>query len=274
MDKRMIEGIEACRPLSDDVHTAELADVARGVQDDPQTRSMYERIQQWDAAVSATMEQVPIPAGLAERILDRLGCGEPVPQTQSAPREQASAVVLPSVEAQQDSASVEMAPETPRFSRRQSLGALVAALAAGLVFAAFLGKWLQPRSDSSLEMLAEGWQQELGPRWQDAHRAPHELAVPSAIIVPPAGWQTIGKKYTSVRGVAYQLVNEKGSVATLFVVRLTQSGLPTAPPAAPQSTTGNKAIGYWQSGGLTYVLVVPNERSYRSFVNASQRPLA
>ncbi len=273
MEKRLIEGIEACRPLSDDVHWAELSEVARGVQDDPQTRVVYQRIQQWDAAVSATMEQVPVPAGLGDRILERLGRGQPLSQTQSAAGEQSGAMVLPWVEAQPDGASVEMARVAPRFSRRQSLGALVAALAAGLVFAAFLGKWLQPRSDSSIETLADGWQQALGPKWQDVQRAPRALAVPSAIIVPPTGWQAIGT-YSSVRGVAYQLVDAKGNIATLYVVRLAQSGLPAAPPTAPQSTTGNKAIGYWQSGGVTYVLVVPNERSYRTFVNASQRPLA
>ena len=170
-------------------------------------------------------------------------------------------------------AAVERTGDLSRWSRRQSLAALFSALAAGLLIAAFLGKWFQPRTDSSLEALAEGWQQELGPTWQDVGRAPRAFAVPSAVIVAPAGWQAIGKK-TAVRGIAFQLVNANGGIATLYVVRLTQSGLPTAPPAAPQSTTGNKAISYWQSGGLIYVLVVPNERSYRSFVSSSHAPLA
>ena len=78
MDKRIREGIEACRPGVDDLLDAELAslielaDAARAVGEDPNARLLRERVQKWDVAISASMEQVPLPTDLAQRILERL----------------------------------------------------------------------------------------------------------------------------------------------------------------------------------------------------------
>ena len=75
--------------------------------------------------------------------------------------------------------------------------------------------------------------------------------------------------------MVYQLQDRAGATGHLFVVRLTRTGLPGAPPASPQSNTAGKAVGYWQSGDKVYVLVVPgDERNYRAFVSSSPVPLA
>jgi hypothetical protein len=96
--------------------------------------------------------------------------------------------------------------------------------------------------------------------------------VPAEIVATTEGWQPIGKLK---HAVAFQLARGGGSTAMLYVVRGADSDLPAAPPAAPQSTTGGKAVGYWHRGGLTYILVVPGDaRSYRQFVRAATTPLA
>ena len=79
IDRRIIEAIEACRPGSGDLRGADLADVARLVDADPEVRGLYDRVQHWDAAVTSAMQEVSVPAGLAERILARLNA-ERAPQ--------------------------------------------------------------------------------------------------------------------------------------------------------------------------------------------------
>jgi hypothetical protein len=293
MDKRIIEVIEACRPGSDDLLSAELRDVAHRLEHDPEAEIVYRRVQRWDAAVAAAMEQVTVPDGLAGRILDRLNAASP-PTARQAPlgllenamasslkAAQAEPVgeavgrdLVPSVPVPGDKVELEK-PERqgPRRWRRRQMLAAVSSLAAVLVLAAFVGILWQPRSSSPVEKIADEWTRHLGTAWQSIDRAPRDFPVPGAVVASPMAWQRVGN-VASGRGVAYQLRNAQAGAAMLFVVKLSVAGSPPAPPASPQSTTGGKAIGYWQIGGLLYVLVVEgDERSYREFVNSVRRPL-
>ncbi|MBI3839467.1 MAG: hypothetical protein HY288_16225 [Planctomycetia bacterium] len=279
MDKRIIEGIEACRPGSDDMLSTDLRDVAQSLEHDPEAQNAYRRVQKWDAAVVAAMEKVPVPAGLAERILDRLNAesSKAIRPAPCSPLENAIASSLQAADAEaiagdgDKDKAVQTAP--PRWSRRQLL-AVASSLAAALAVAAYVGIFWQPRSTGPVEARTEEWIQQLGKNWQSILRAPREFPVSSAVVASPTAWQRIGN-VASGRGVAYKLKHAQAGAAMLFVVKLSTAGLPTAPPVSPQSTTGGKAIGYWQSGGLLYVLVVEgDERSYRAFVNSVQVPLA
>lgn len=267
MEKRIIESIEACRPGSDDIASPDMVDVARQIQQDPQVRSHYERVQKWDAAVSATMEEVGVPEGLAERILDRL-------RSQAA----VSTSEIRSTGSQQPvaEAAVRLAPPhdlDSRWSRRKWLAGF-ATIAASILVVAFLSVWLPGDREVPLEDIAEVWFQELGANWQDAQQAPGEFPLPGAITASPTSWQSLAK-HSSARGVVYQLQDRAGATGHLFVVRLTRTGLPATPPASPQSNTAGKAVGYWQSGDMVYVLVVPgDERTYRAFVSSLPVPLA
>lgn len=270
MDKRIIEGIEACRPLSDDVHAPDLSDVARAIQTDPAARLLYERVQKSDASISAAMEEVPIPPGLAERIVESLGARAPA---QGTPLDRAIAAAAQSVDAESESAG-EVRPSAGRLSRRQWVGlGVFSTLAAGLLIAGglFISR---PRAEIAFEGMADDWLQALDSHpgaWRTV-QPPRDFAIPSAVMAPSVSWQRVALYGP---GVAYKLVHAKAGAAMLYVVRLSRPGLPTAPPRAPQSTTGGKAVGYWQSGGLIYVLVVPgDERNYRSFVSSSPVPLA
>ena len=268
MEKRLVESIEACRPGSDDIASPDMADVARQIQQDPQVHSLYERVQKWDAAVSSAMDKVSVPEGLAERILDRL-------RAQAA----VSTNEIRSLGGQQpiaEAAAVRLALPldlASRWSRRKWLVGFTM-IAASILVVAFLSVWLPVGGDVPLEEIADGWLQELGGNWQDTQLAPREFAVPGAVMASPTSWQWLAKR-SSARGVVYQLQDRAGATARLYVVRLSRVGLPTAPPASPQSNTAGKAVGYWRSGEVVYVLVVPgDERSYRAFVSSSPVPLA
>jgi hypothetical protein len=262
MEKRIIEGIEACRPGSDDVHASDLNDVASQLRDDPAARVAYERAQKWDAAISAAMEQVPVPEGLKERLLDRLQAVASIEPAPGATVDLSSGVAV-----------YQNGSSRPRWSRRRWFGA-AASIAAGLLMATSVGLLWQPGAGGSVEMLADSWRRELVPTWQKMNRAPLDFAIPDGITASAEGWQRVGN-LKSGRGVAYRLVRDNAVRATLFVVKMSGAALPETPPLAPQSTTGGKSVGYWRRGMLVYVLVVEgDDRSYRTFVSSAPTPLA
>lgn len=255
MDKRILESIESCRPGSQDLESIELADVAARVEQDANVRAVYERVQRADKALRRAMEQVAVPTGLAERILAQLKAAEE-PVT-VAPR----------------------ADVPERRDRREWLRAgLVATVAASVLAAVFWG-WLQGGSEDSLESLAEAWGQQLEERgetaWQPNAKSPRGFAPPEAITPLPEGWEMAGWQWIDREktAVAYRIADGQGGKALLYVTRLQDAESPMAPLASPQLRTGGKAIGYWRTGRLTYVLVVP-ERNYRMFVRSAGGPIA
>jgi hypothetical protein len=278
MDKRIREGIEACRPGVDDLLDSELAgllelaDAARAVSEDPDARRLRDRVQKWDAAISASMEQVPVPVDLAQRILSRLQDAETA--AGSATTSSGSLLSGAVNDAIQEQPLAEGGIEVIKpslWQRRHWAGASLSAIAAAaLVIAA--GYWLQWGSDLPLEQLAQDWHTELTNEWQSAELAPSGYPVPDAIRVPPTRYQWINR-LTPTPVVAYELMLGK-TKAMLYAARMKRPGLRGTPPPAPQWDTAGEVIGYWQSGDIVYVLVVPDVRSYRAFVRSSSAPLA
>ncbi len=275
MDKRIREGIEACRPGVDDLldyeraGLLELADAARAVGEDPEARLLRDRVLKWDAAISESMEQVPVPAGLAQRILARLQATDSATGCASPPL--LTGAVTAAIQDEPAGGSVEVA-RPGLWQRRHWAGASLSAIAAAaLVIAA--GYWLQWGSELPVEQLAQNWQSELTEdEWEPAKNAPASFPIPDAIRVPPTRYQRIGQ-FTPTPVVAYELVLGK-TKAMLYAAKMKRAGLRGTPPPGPQWDTAGEVIGYWQSGDIVYVLVVPDVRSYRAFVRSSSAPLA
>jgi hypothetical protein len=267
MDRRVIEGIEACRPASDDLRQADLADVARAVHDDGEARAHYEQVQAWDAAITGAMDQAEVPKGLAERILSRL------PSTESVSAPPVPHVVTIDQPVDMTGSRAASRSRIARWRRREWLGAAATAAAVLLVSLLVYDRWSPGSGETSLDEQADGWLADLArdtTSWQAMSSAQRDFPVPDAVTASPTGWRPV----KTARGVAYQLRNGVGK-ATLFVMKMATTGLPAAPPVNPQSTTGGRAIGYWQSGRLMYVLVVEgDQRSYRRFVSTSGAPFA
>jgi hypothetical protein len=72
---------------------------------------------------------------------------------------------------------------------------------------------------------------------------------------PTIRWRSI-RSFLGRRGVAYDIGGPGTPRASLYVVQCAVSGLPSAVPPQPASTTRGLAIGAWQRDGLLYVLVV------------------
>jgi hypothetical protein len=266
IDRRTLEQIEACRPGSDDLQLPEVSDAGAGIDTDPSVHALYAKSQRYDTAVSRAMHEVAVPDGLADRLLARLATGRSAALAASAnalTTEDASEVAPPPCDASR----------AVGWSRRRLL-TLVSTIAATVVVGVSVARYLQSEPDTSVESLADMWLAELDANWVAMNQAPRNYVVPAAITAEATGWQRIPSVNRSL-GVVYRLENPQAAIARLFVVRLAKAGLPSSPPVKPQWTTGGRSIGYWQTGELTFVLVVEgNEDDYRSFANVSRMPLA
>lgn len=273
MDKRIYEGIEACRPASEDLDDGELAEVAGRVNEDPQARLVYDRVQEFDAAILKSIDDVPVPAGLAERILDSLREAEQ--QTNGHGDAALAGVVAAATTTGEPPSEASVVPALGSsgrfgFSRRRATAAAITALLACVLLIVVVNL-LQESSELELVDLASHWQGKLGDDWQQT-APPADFAVPAAVQNAASRWQWVDR-YLAVPVVAYELQNAKGGRAMLFVARMNRAGLPSAPPVRPQWASG-KAVAYWQSGARVYVLVMENERSYQDFVRTSAAPFA
>jgi len=215
------------------------------------------RLEGFDLRLSAALQDVPVPAGLADRILNRL-------QANAALSE--SHVAMPA------------AASRLRFTRRK--GVLYAAAASLLVAT---GAWvLYPRDAQLIEAadLAKSWsdsfQLQQPTKWRPMSNAPKALAISAnSIRVPAAGWVPVNA-IVGATGVAYD-VSIAQAKAIVFVVKMANDpALSSMPPAVPQSTTGGLTIGLWQKGGYRFALVVSgNVAAYRALlIDSNEPPLA
>jgi hypothetical protein len=291
LDSKLMEAIDACRPDSRDVDQPELASLAAALSHDPQVRAVYDAIQQSDGRLTSAMHDVPVPTGLADRILDRLAATV-VSSDATATSGTAAAIAVeakvPVISGEPKMPSSIEADSASRSSRRRVV-AVGLGLAACLLLAAGLGVLVGRQPDHSQLAVTEkavGWYEQLGDGWQPVDKAPKGFSLPKGIGGTLRGWQWLAKGVAK-SGVVYDLgQNPPGQVlpgqqvrgaqkgAVLFVIKATRTDLPSSAPRTPQSTTAGFAIGAWQSGGLMYVLVVRgNEHDYQRLLHPVQ-PLA
>jgi hypothetical protein len=264
-DQRFHDEIDACRPGSRDLDEPEMAQLAEALAHDPHLRSRYDAVQRLDARLVEAFAAVPVPAGLAARLIAGLQPSAGLQPTSVAPE----SVAQPPAQV------IALAPAAVRhpLPRRR----LLAALAASILLAT--GLWTvfhSPATPAAGELTTEAaqWFERLTDDWQPIAQAPANLPLPAAIVGHPRGWQALAKTPAG-RGVVYSLAQGAKSRAVLFVLSARRPGLPGAPPLAPQSATGGLTISAWQSQGLVYVLVVEgDERAYRRFLNPGRQPLA
>jgi hypothetical protein len=290
LDPKLTEEIDACRPGSRDIQEPELARLAELISGERPTgeratgeratddeiadraavRAAYDAVQQIDARLVAMFDSVPVPGGLAGRLLDRLAANPAagLPSTEPLPERSSLTTTTTKVPSSLD--AERMRPVTRRdwikFCGWTAAGLLVA-ISAALVS--------RPPATSRLDIADEAavWFRQLAGTWRPVARPPKGFPIPAGIGGTPIGWQPLAGSVAK-KGVAYDLTQGRNTHAVLFVLGTSRRDLPIAPPHVPQSTTAGLAIGAWQSGGLLYVLVVQgDERAYRKFFSQS-RPLA
>jgi hypothetical protein len=266
IDERFLEAMEACRPASDDLADPEFAALAAELGRNRRLAVFFARLQKVDAVLAGAVQDVPVPAGLAGRLLAALA---------------AQADALP-VAAPADRPAM-VPPQAESGGWRRRLRPWQFSVAGALAAMLLVGVGLMQRTQveyspaSVLEVAIDFFN-------NDAHEQGQLLSVASPPWGYPASryvqlprdtrWRKVGTLLNS-GGVAYEMDGPGGLRATLYVVRRTVAGLADQPPTRPVYGTAQCCLAAWQEGQLLYVLVVVGEgRDYQRLLNVSQGPLA
>ncbi len=263
-DPRILEALEACRPGSDDLSDPDMESLAARMAESAKLQSLYERLQRLDKALADVYQDVPVPEGLADRILVRL---------RESPLGTALGTALeepPPIDAPQPA----LGPRKVGFRRLRrrwlvGAGALVA-VAASVLVAVWLGipspqqRGLQPLYHAAID---------------DFNREFSKGGVPLAAEHPPSAFlprQGLQIQSRPVRGllgydgVAYDMIGPGGKAATLYVLADGQQVFAGNDPSANLYISGEGTAGAWRENGLLYVLVVDGgEHDYRRFVSTN-----
>jgi hypothetical protein len=258
--QQLHNAIDACRPGRDDHREPELAALAERLAQDAEARAVYDHSQRLDAALGAAFRDVPLPAGLEDRLLAAVGGASPktVEEKIAAP------------------AKTSTAAGTRRISRRQllSTGALAAAVLVAAGVAAIV-RWTGDREVAPDQLVAQA-QQWLGDEdfqrddaWKPLDERPLRAFPQGWLAVRPVQWRSMATSLDR-KAVVYRVPHRGGS-AYVFVIapRADVTGLGATPPRTPlPGATGGWRIGAWQADGVLYVLATQGE--YRSLLRVPQ----
>ncbi len=290
-DAEIGDAIESCRPGSDDLSLPEMAPLAEmlsadtALSADTVLHATFNRIQRLDRRIAAATRDVPVPAGLVERVLARLqvpSMNRDADRSEQLASTAAMPAIAPALAAAANVATADdkNSPSAPpslarrRFARRAwSLAAVGTCM---LVAAAFVTFW-RPHAPLSADSLIAGsgdWSAQVWNRakWNvpPAGNVLTKYPLSAAVRAQPLAWTDVSS-IVGEDAVAYD-VSIGGHRAALFVIPCGDPVADPAPPIRPQSSTGGQMIGCWQSGGMVYVLVVEGDaRAYESLVRPSAR---
>jgi hypothetical protein len=261
------EAMDACRAGSDDLGLPELAPLAECLASESASRRMFDRLQRFDRRISTATLNVPVPAGMAERILARVQIAS------------SNSTVVASNDAVDDAPCPAPAtgPNRRLMGRR---GWMLAAVAASVAMVVSVVLWPRPTELTADELLSRGgnWAKQLWTQPTNWILLPagqrqlpnYPLAAP--IVVSPSRWADVGGISES-NAVAYDLSTGGGQRAILFVIRDAEIECNPTPPISPQSSTEGLMIGCWRAQGVVYVLVVDgDERSYKNLLKSIPPP--
>jgi len=231
-----------------------------------------------DACLAAAFQDVPVPEGLAERLLSRLAADAAEGGVSRLAGMGGGADIFVCTSADKN---VFPTGQFASYSRRWLLvgGGLLAA-AAGVVLAVWLGTHSETRL--SEQIVLDEAIQSFDAGSKDSGRllsdAPAPAEYPLSRMVRHAGaakWRPVDG-FLGRGGVVYDLSRPGGGHAALYVVNREVEGLRTAPRLHPFTTAGsNCCASAWQERQLLYVLVVQGDRTtYESYLKLPRNPVA
>lgn len=258
--RRLREQLEALPPGDagwEGLNEAEAAELRAQLEAHPELAAQAEQIAAWDRAIGGAFDDVPVPAGLAQRLKENVG------------REMGG-------EASPAPEKVVVAPR--RLSRRAVLQTLLAA-AAALLVAGGVGAyllWPQPLTVAELDRDAR----DLHSQWDTIAWRDDVSAMPRERF--SADVRNHVQRWALVRlprgeAVLFDLMGAGARRATLLSIYAgSASGdLPSSPPLRPQSSTEGLCVGVWQRGTNVFVLSVEgSEQRYMAFLRSHGSGLA
>ena len=225
--------------------------------------------------MAAAFDDVPVPEGLAQRLLERLAISTP-PAKSALPLSCSPAPLLSCSPAPLPSCSP--AP-IRRFSRRWLATAIASlATAAALFMAAWLG--LQTSRPLTPDSVLEQSMRLFAAAPSGSGRLVSETPPPAnyplsrdLVRMAQVRWRWVAG-FPGGPAIAYDLPAVGDTRATLFVAQQTVPGLPPCPRSNPRWGTAGYSADAWQVGDTLYVLVVAGDsRAYRNYLDLSHAPL-
>jgi hypothetical protein len=276
LDEQTWEALESC-PLGDcDMADPAMAHLTAKMAANPELEKVLDRIEQLDGKIAAAFQDVSVPPGLIQRVLDRLShawIGIPASNQSNVKADRPTNLDDP----------YKAASSPPQGRQKVSRRRLL--VAGGLLSAAvvlFLALWLNWHN-------AEGYTEQTvideairffeadtaHGRTSLAEKSPPKAYPFSRAVIFSQGicWREI-RDFLGRAGIAYDLPSLKGPRATLYVIKQSVEGLGNEPQYRP-FTTGGFSTSAWQEGGLLYVLVVQGEpNTYQNYLNLPRSPVA
>ncbi len=258
--RELRELMHCCRPDLSDLTAQEARALTAGLAEDAELRREWETLQSWDATIGRAMHDVPVPDGLADRLL-------------AVVRRSASDDEVRPLELAETAAMVEPAAVTRRRWMAWPAGVAAAVLVttALVLVALFLAGQQDNLTAAQLVEASGGWVRQLQPAaWRSSDPPLVEFPPDMSVRLNFVAWQPAPAILDSQAVVYRAELPPNRATALLFVIRTWQGRqLPAIPPFLPDSTTGNVCIGVWKNAGCLYVLLVPGppsdyQRSLRS----------
>jgi hypothetical protein len=287
LDLRLWEAMEACRPQTDDLKDPLLALLADRLASDAELQQRYQRLQRLDQSLADAFRDVPVPQGLAERILERLnagGAGVRGGVQGSGFGVQGSGF---GIQGMDDKASDCLpSPLAPRAcppshvrlsSRRWFLTGAACFAVAAVVFLAVAWQLTRPRPVDGArlpEAAIAYYESESHEGGRDLSQAPPLCPFSGDVQqFPDVSWRWV-RGFVGQDAVAYDLVAANGGRGTLYVISGKGINLPVRPSPEPYATTRGRSATAWQQGAVVYVLVVEGSpATYQQFLVAPREPL-
>ncbi|MFO0903912.1 MAG: hypothetical protein U0939_12980 [Pirellulales bacterium] len=234
--------LDACRPEHADWNEPEMTALAAALAHDDALNELQLASQAFDRAVQSQIADLPVPAGLAQRLLAQL----------TAPEAASTEVGL----------AEPAAAAFPPVSRRARRVWLSATAAAACLTLALSGVWWwshtvrPPASAEELAAAASEWGTALqqSETWNSAlEAAPREYAPSRQVRAKALGWQTMSTPFDR-QATSYALQGPL-SDGWLIVLRSSASFLPSDDRPRKLPTTGAWAVHAWVEGPQVFILV-------------------
>lgn len=248
----VMAALDACRPNQPDEHLPEVAECLAHASP-AQVAAVRRSLERVDRAIMSAVQQAPVPAGLAERLLERLATAERDAVALAAEREAGSV-----------SQQIEPARKTERLapSSKKWLAALGGALALAASVLMALAIWPReslPLAEMQTQVRALYEADDHGPASASTSSpfdANHLGGVSAEWVIGCHAIELLDRN-----GYAYELANRRAR-GTLYVVPLkgwrgpALGGLGTTPVA--QSTSGT-TVAAWMDNTNAYFLVAKGD---------------
>lgn len=267
MEFRRRHAMEAWRTGSDDLSLPEIAPLAGELEREPALRAECEAIQQEEQLFRSAMQEVQVPAGLADRLMAAL---------QLKPKSEPSLladvdVVGPAAPANADAPTPALrttAAERPAPSSRFRFLLAAGALASVFLIAGLSLHFFSAPPLSGQVLIADAVENlpasEVlrGSKWNgDLEAVPGQLSFPGKAFrseVAPLGWRDAGEVVPGAAGVVYRLTSSQRGQAYLLVLEVPAGvvGLDVSPNIEALRSTGGWVAGAWRDGNRVCLLLV------------------